>query len=93
MLHRDMHSEPLLVRRSRPISPAMISLKYHVEQHREEALATALDSPTADRGRLLAACDGDTALLERVMPFASLVRRDSFDRYMVIPTEIGRAHV
>lgn len=52
----------------------------------EKALATALDNPVADMGRLLAACDGDTALLERVRPFASLVRRDNFDRYMVIPT-------
>lgn len=51
----------------------------------EKALQTALDNPVTDMGRLLAACDGDTALLERLRPFASLVRRDNFDRYLVIP--------
>lgn len=57
----------------------------------DKALQNALDNPIADAGRLLAACDGDTDLLARVRSFASLIRRDEFDRYVVIPA--GRAYV
>jgi len=52
----------------------------------DKALQTALDNPVANEGRLLAACEGDTTLIARVRPWASLVRRDDFDRYVVIPS-------
>lgn len=48
-------------------------------------LRKALISPElADESKLLFACGQDRALLERIRPFASLVRDDSFDRPIVI---------
>ncbi len=57
----------------------------------EKALENALTPGPLDEGRLLAACEGDAALLARVRPFAGLVRLDDFDRFVVIPT--GSAYV
>ncbi|MEI7768496.1 MAG: type IIL restriction-modification enzyme MmeI, partial [Chloroflexales bacterium] len=53
----------------------------------ESALKKALASPldAAQSTRLRAACGGDEALLARVLPFAGLVRDDSFGRPVVIP--------
>jgi hypothetical protein len=57
----------------------------------EKALMAALDNPAVNEGKLLAACEGDLDLLNRIRPFAALVRRDDFDRLTVIPT--GRAYM
>ncbi|MEI7645909.1 MAG: DNA methyltransferase, partial [Chloroflexales bacterium] len=53
----------------------------------ESALRRALaqGADPALQGRLRAACGGDEALLARVLPFAGLVRDDSFGRPVVIP--------
>ncbi len=55
----------------------------------QKALGAQPDLLRADA--LLSACDNDTALLNRVLPFAALVRDDSFDAPVVIPT--GSAYV
>lgn len=47
----------------------------------EKALDAELD--LGESGKLWAACDNDEALYERVRPFAGLLRRDDFDRYVV----------
>lgn len=52
----------------------------------DKSLQTALDKPQGDENRLRIACEGDAELVERVRPFLGLVRRDDFDRYVVIPT-------
>jgi len=50
------------------------------------ALANALGATleSRDLDALRAACDNDAALVERVRPFAGLLRRDSFDRPVVV---------
>jgi hypothetical protein len=54
----------------------------------DKALQNALDNSAGeDAGKLLAACEGDGELLARVRRWASLIRRDDFDRYVVIPTK------
>lgn len=57
----------------------------------DKTLQAALDNPAVDEGKLLAACEGDIALLARVRPFAALIRRDDLDRLMLIPA--GRTYV
>ncbi|MGC4044834.1 MAG: hypothetical protein QM758_13660 [Armatimonas sp.] len=52
----------------------------------DKALQNGLDKPVVDEGKLMAACEGDAELLARVRPWASLIRQDDFDRYVVIPT-------
>lgn len=42
-------------------------------------------SDTLHEGRLLAACNNDSALLHRVRPFAGLIRDDTFKHPVVIP--------
>ena len=57
----------------------------------DKTLQAALETPVVDEGKLLAACEGDTELLARVRPFAAMIRRDDFDRIMLIPA--GRVYV
>lgn len=52
----------------------------------DKALEKALAPAVLDEGKLLIACEGDSALLARVRPLAGLVRLDDFGRFVVIPT-------
>ncbi len=54
----------------------------------ESALRKAVDGallPQADTARLLSACGNDEALLQRVLPFAGLLREDDFGVPVIIP--------
>lgn len=52
----------------------------------DKALTKALNNGYGiDDPRLLIACDQDMSLLSRIQPFAALLRKDSFDQFVVIP--------
>ncbi len=50
-----------------------------------KAVAKALAAPVPDEFALQHACGNELRLVERVRPFADLIRADSFDRLLVIP--------
>jgi len=49
----------------------------------QKGLAQRLDNPQ-ERSRLMAACDNNAALFERVLPFAGLLRKDTFDEFLLV---------
>jgi hypothetical protein len=49
----------------------------------QKRLASALNQPQ-ERSRLMEACDNQQALFERVLPFAGLLRRDSFGNFVIV---------
>ncbi len=71
--------------------PLLAFLKEETGRSSDKAIITSLEKPVADEGKLIAACEGDVELLARVRPWASLIRQDDFDRYVVIPT--GQVYV
>ncbi len=53
----------------------------------KNALAVSPMPRRFSRADLMAACDNNTALFERVLPFAGLLRTDTFDKPVVITAD------
>jgi len=76
---------------TRPSSPAKRGKKAKAPARADDPFAGADEPiawPTGDHmheGRLLAACNGDQSLYQRVLPFAGLIRDDTFKHPVVIP--------
>lgn len=60
---------------------ALHTLLVEATKRSESAIRNALAKPVEDAvfGRLLAVCGGDTALAERICPYANLLRTDAWD--------------
>ncbi len=80
--------QSLFADETHPIAPTAELLAFLREEtgQSENALRNALATQTTGRDldALRAACDNDAALVARVLPFAGLLRRDTFNRPMVI---------
>ncbi len=70
--------------------PTLVAMLAEQTKRSERALARALTGDlTLDMGRLRAACDNDDTLLDRVRPFAGLLRTDSHgDPVVILPGSV-----
>ncbi|HXR66357.1 MAG TPA: DNA methyltransferase, partial [Ktedonobacteraceae bacterium] len=61
----------------------LVEISGRGESSVQKNLAQGLDTPL-ERSRLMEACDNNQALFERVLPFAGLLRKDTFGNFLLV---------